>query len=105
MAEANPFRARCGARQNADVRLEGWNHIPRGYGATFDLDGAPRWLRVLFITPFVDRFAYPVLVRRGHGWLTRHPGWPAQGCGPVTGGWQLRPDDYQPPASPLFDRR
>ena len=56
------------------MRLEGWNHVPHGYGATFDIGGAPWWLRAWFRTPFVDRFAYPVLVDRGLGWLTAHPG-------------------------------
>jgi hypothetical protein len=29
--------------------------------------------RTWFRTPFVDRLAYPILVRRGCGVLTRHP--------------------------------
>ncbi len=36
------------------VSLEGWDNIPRGYGAKFDLRGAPWWLRVWFKTPFID---------------------------------------------------
>jgi hypothetical protein len=55
------------------VQLEGWNHIPDGFGAQFVLEAAPWWLRTWFRAPFVDRFAYPILVRRGCGILTRHP--------------------------------
>ncbi len=53
------------------VKLEGWNHIPAHSGATFNLTGAPRWLVVMNQIPFVDRFSYPILVRRGYGML--HP--------------------------------
>ena len=56
------------------MRLEGWNHIPDGFGAQFDLVAAPWWLPAWFRTPLLDRFAYPVVVRRGHGWLSMHPG-------------------------------
>jgi hypothetical protein len=79
------------------MRLVGWNDIPPGYGAQFELDGAPAWLRLWFRTPFLDRFAYPVAVRRGYGWLT-----PPPGAAPVptdVGDWRIRPDDYQPPGS------
>jgi hypothetical protein len=33
------------------VELIGWNSIPDGYGASFELKGAPWWLRVWFHTP------------------------------------------------------
>ncbi len=33
------------------VELEGWNSIPVGYGAQFDLHGAPWWLRWLSPQP------------------------------------------------------
>src|SRR6266480_7008406 len=65
------------------VRLTGWNSIPAGYGAEFELDGAPWWLRLWFHAPFVDRFAYPVVVRRGYGWLGRMPGYTDDQLGPV----------------------
>jgi hypothetical protein len=58
--------------------LEGWNHLPAGYGAHFELSNAPWWLRAWFNVPFVDRFAYPVAVRRGFGVLTPSPGWPVE---------------------------
>jgi len=43
------------------MHLEGWNHVPVGFGATFDIDAAPWWLRAVFGTPFIDRFAHPHL--------------------------------------------
>ncbi len=78
--------------------LPGWNDIPLGYGAQFDTAAAPWWLRAWFHTPFVDRYAYPVMVRRGYGYLTPHPGWDGL-FGSVTGGWRLREEGYIPPGS------
>jgi hypothetical protein len=81
------------------VRLEGWNHIPEGYGARFDARSAPGWLRLLFHTPFVDRFAYPLLVQRGHGYLRPSPGVHEQELGSVSPGWRIDPLGYEPPDS------
>ena len=81
------------------MRLEGWNHVPAGYGASFDVPSAPWWLRIWFRTPFVDRWAYPRLVRRGHGHLAPHPGVRSDEREPVGDGWRLEPDGYQPPGS------
>ncbi len=83
--------------------MPGWNHIPEGYGADFDTDAAPWWLRVWLNIPFVDRFAYPVLIRRGHAYLTPHPGWVGP-LGPVTGGWRLRKADHIAPGSVSYLR-
>jgi hypothetical protein len=33
------------------MNLEGWNHAPQGFGATFDTDAAPGWLRAVVSTP------------------------------------------------------
>jgi hypothetical protein len=84
------------------VRLAGWNDIPRGYGAEFDLAQAPLWLRAWFKTPLLDRFAYPVAVRRGYGWLTKQPTLDAAPIG--DDGWQVRPDDYVNRGSAAFLR-
>lgn len=73
------------------MRLEGWNHVPEGYGASFDLRSAPLWLRAWFRAPFLDRFAYPLLVRRGLGYLTPHPGVPPEEREEVPDGWRVRP--------------
>jgi hypothetical protein len=81
------------------VRLEGWNHVPRGYGADFDLRAAPLWLRAWFRTPFLDRFAHPQLVRRGFAHLTAHPGTAPEDREAIGPGWHLRPDGYQAPGS------
>jgi len=81
------------------VKLEGWNHIPTGYGATFESQSAPWWLRAWFNTPLIDRFAYPLLIRRGFGWLTAFPTTTDQHPEPVTHGWRIRPADYSPPGS------
>lgn len=80
------------------VRLEGWNHIPAGYGARFDVKAAPLWLRMLFHTPFIDRFAYPLLVRRGRGYLQASP-LPPEPLGAVPDGWRIDPPDHEPPGS------
>lgn len=76
------------------MELEGWNSIPDGYGASFDLEAAPLWLRLWFGTPFIDRFAYPVMVRRGHGYLTPMPG---HRLGAVRKDWKISPVGSDPP--------
>jgi hypothetical protein len=81
------------------MALEGWDHVPRGYGAEFDVASAPWWLRLWFRTPFVDRYAYPRLVRRGLGWLTPSPAVPEEAREPVGDDWRLRPPGYRPPGS------
>jgi hypothetical protein len=81
------------------VRLIGWKDAPRGHGARLDLRAAPLWLRVLEATPFVDRFAYPLLVRRGLGYLTPHPGWPAEELEELRDGWKLDDPERVEPGS------
>jgi hypothetical protein len=81
------------------MTLEGWNHIPRGYGADFEVASAPWWLQLWFHTPLVDRYAYPRLVRRGHGYLTPDAGYLAGDREPITGGWRLREPGYTAPGS------
>lgn len=74
------------------MRLEGWNEIPDGYGAWFDIRHAPLWLRLWFRTPILDRFAYPVVVRRGLGYLTADSGRVPEQLGEVGPGWHIDPD-------------
>jgi hypothetical protein len=81
------------------MRFAGWNDIPVGYGARFDTASAPAWLRLLFHTPFVDCFAYPLLVRRGLGFLHPDAGWPEQSLGVVHAGWRLDDPDHAAPGS------
>lgn len=71
------------------VRIDGWNYIPAGYGLGWDLAAAPRWLRIWFRVPLVDRFAYPVLVHRGVAFLTRHRSWTDDEREPVPPGWRV----------------
>lgn len=80
------------------MRLDGWNVLPRGYSARFDTRAAPVWLRVLFSTPFLDRFAYPLLVRRGLAYLAPSPAVEAAERDPFpAGGWRLEsPASVQP---------
>lgn len=78
------------------MTLEGWDHIPRGYGAEFRLDGAPWWLRLWFHTPVIDRYAHPKVVARGYGWLVAHElGDEAEREAPGPG-WRVRPPGYVP---------
>lgn len=81
------------------MALEGWNHIPRGYGAQFDLQAAPWWLRFWFTTPFVDRYAYPRLVARGYAFLSPHPHFPVDDMEVPGPGWRFRPAGYETPGS------
>ena len=54
---------------------------------------------MLFHTPVLDRFAYPALVRRGHGYLLPPADTSAQDLGMVTPGWRVDPAGYEPPGS------
>lgn len=78
------------------MRLVGWNEIPRGYGARFEISAAPVWLRLLYGAPFLDRFAYPLLVRRGLGFLVQQPGWQKEDRDVVDGGWRLDTEAHPP---------
>lgn len=71
------------------MRLEGWNSIPKGYGATFRLSDAPVWLRLLHALPLLDRFSYPLLVRSGLGVLSPHPGIAPDVLAALARGWRL----------------
>lgn len=89
----------AGSGDTSDMTLEGWDHIPRGYGAEFVLDDAPWWLRLWFHTPFIDRYAHPKVVARGHGFLIPHPNWPEAEFEVPGPGWRVRPADYLPPGA------
>ena len=81
------------------MRLEGWNHIPLGYGADFDWDAAPIWLVVLQRVPVMDRLAYPLMVRRGLAYLAEMPEPPGAQREVPGPGWRIRPAVYRPPGS------
>lgn len=81
------------------MRLIGWNDIPAGYGARFEVRSAPHWLRLLVRMKILDRFAYPLLVRRGFGFLQAHDDAPPWQRGTVTNGWRLEAGAYVHPGS------
>jgi hypothetical protein len=81
------------------MALEGWDHIPRGYSADFDLSNAPRWLRLWFHTPFVDRYAHPHVVARGYAYLTMKDFVPVEDREPVGRGRKVRAGDYRDPGT------
>ena len=56
------------------MNLTGWSSVPEGHGAALDTERVPVWLRVWLRVPLVDRFCYPLLVRKGLLYLTPHPG-------------------------------
>jgi hypothetical protein len=56
-----------GAWQPPPGTLPGWNWIPPEHGLSSRLDRVPRWVRVWYKTPFVDRYA--------HSWMWHHGGW------------------------------
>ena len=82
--------------------LPGWNVIPAGYSARFDVAAAPLWLRVFFRTPFIDRFAYPLMVRRGYAFLAPFPSSAGKRDPVPSGGWRLEDDDFVPPGSVVW---
>ena len=79
--------------------LEGWNHVPDGCIASFDVVGAPAWLRGLVRIPLLDRFAYPLLVRGGFGFLTVDDLNRFDEASARRLGWQVRPSGYIAPES------
>lgn len=44
-----------------------WNWIPTDHGLSPRLDRVPRWVRIWYRTPFIDRYAYV--------WMWHHGGW------------------------------
>ncbi|GAA1241927.1 hypothetical protein [Oryzihumus leptocrescens] len=79
------------------MELEGWNSIPPGSVAAFEVGAAPRWLRVLFFAPFIDRFAYPLLVARGLGSLDVVDPDLFDADAARTKGWRILPQGYVAP--------
>ena len=46
-------------------KIHGWNDIPSDYIQEEDFHLAPKWLRVLARTKFIEKFAYPIAVKKG----------------------------------------
>ena len=51
---------------------QSWDEAPTNFSTEFNFHRGPHWLRLLAITPIVDRFAYPFALKKGLGEL-----WPA----------------------------
>jgi len=49
------------------MNLSGWNVLPDDCAAEFKFEDGPGWLKILALTPYFERFAYPMAVRRGLG--------------------------------------
>ncbi|GAA1258613.1 hypothetical protein [Oryzihumus leptocrescens] len=81
------------------MELEGWNSLPEGAGVVFDSSEAPLWLRVLFHLPFLDRFAHPLLVARGCGFLSVDDPAIFDPDAATAKGWRILPEDYVAPGS------
>lgn len=45
--------------------IRGWNDIPEGYVQEEDFHLAPLWLRALARTRFLEKYAYPMAIKRG----------------------------------------
>ena len=54
----------------------GWEWLPE-HGAVPNLRGVPRWVRLWYATPWLDRFAYQWMWWHG-GWSVRIPGDPPE---------------------------
>ena len=49
--------------------LAGWNEYFDEFEVEFRFDLAPRWLRLLSRTVLLERYAYPIALKRGFGYL------------------------------------
>lgn len=51
------------------MELLGWNLLPDDSAVEFKFEEGPTWLKILALTPYLERFAYPAAVKRGLGIL------------------------------------
>jgi hypothetical protein len=47
------------------ITIRGWNDIPEGYVQDEDFHLGPLWLRILARIKIIERFAYPIAVKKG----------------------------------------
>jgi hypothetical protein len=54
------------------MSLVGWNDSSLDFYTEFDFKSTPFWIRFLALTPVIEKYAYPVAVRRGFGtiWIS-----------------------------------
>ncbi len=81
------------------VVFEGWDSIPAGAVAVFDWRAAPWWVRVLVRTPFLDRIAYPWMVRHGLAWLEVFDSTVFDADAARGRGWRILPKGWVAPGS------
>lgn len=72
------------------MNLLGWNVLPDDCVAEIKFDYGPNWLKVLALTPYFERFAYPIAVRRGLGILWSTTFSESQREALETSGWILQ---------------
>jgi len=61
------------ARRNGGIMsIVGWNDASINSVTEIDFKSSPLWIRLLALTPVVEKFAYPIAVRRGYGtiWIS-----------------------------------
>ena len=56
------------------MSLVGWNDSSLDFYTEIDFKSAPSWIRFLALTPVLEKYAYPVAVRRGFGtiWISEN---------------------------------
>ena len=58
------------------MSLTGWDDASLNLVTEIDFKSSPFWVRLLALTPVVEKYAYPVAVRRGFGtiWISKDSG-------------------------------
>ena len=49
------------------MSIVGWNDASLNSVTEIDFKNSPFWIRILALTPFIEKYAYPIAVRRGFG--------------------------------------
>lgn len=47
------------------MEFRGWNGSPSGFQSEFNFIFGPKWLLLLSLTPYFERYAYPIAIDRG----------------------------------------
>lgn len=58
------------------MSLIGWDDASLNLVTEIDFKSSPFWVRLLALTPVVEKYAYPVAIRRGFGtiWISKDSG-------------------------------
>ena len=48
------------------MKIRGWNYVPDGYRGVLHFHDAPRFLKILALTPIIEPLAFPVAAKTGH---------------------------------------